>query len=176
MPPGSPTLADITTQHAARRDVLCSDGPSAHGHPLSLRKASQRDSSPCGSGVKWWLLKRNAIADSSGILNQLNLMIFRILRVGAVSAALFAPFLHAAQPWDSPFAADTHSILEAAARILPSEHPEVIVLLEDHRYSIHSDGRMGLRFDRPTRCAQNGFRPFAKCPIFNVLCSMGVSY
>jgi hypothetical protein len=69
-------------------------------------------------------------------------MIFRILRVAAASTALFTPFLSAAQPWDSPFAADTHSILEAAGRILPAEHPEVSILLEDHRYSIHSDGRM----------------------------------
>lgn len=62
-----------------------------------------------------------------------------------------AGFVWGGQPWDSAFFADTRVILAAASQIAPAEHPEVLILLDDHRYLVHSDGRIDLTFRRVYR-------------------------
>jgi tetratricopeptide (TPR) repeat protein len=61
--------------------------------------------------------------------------------------ALFATVLaHAAKPWDEPFSKDTAAILQSARAVTRSDNPDVVVLLEEHRYTVHSDGRTDLTF------------------------------
>jgi tetratricopeptide (TPR) repeat protein len=48
----------------------------------------------------------------------------------------------AAQPWDQAFAKDTRAIAEAAKQVNGLDNPEIVVLLEEHKYTVHSDGRI----------------------------------
>jgi hypothetical protein len=67
-----------------------------------------------------------------------------------------AGFVWGGQPWDSAFSSDTRGILAVASRISPAEHPEVLILMDDHRYFIHSDGRIDLTFRRVYRIEGSG--------------------
>ena len=55
---------------------------------------------------------------------------------------IFISTLAAQQPWDTAFQPDAKRIIEAASGITAAEHPEAVVLLEEHRYTIHADGRV----------------------------------
>jgi tetratricopeptide (TPR) repeat protein len=48
---------------------------------------------------------------------------------------------HAAQPWDTGFNKDTRAVMEAASRVVSPKDQSVVVLLEDHRYTIDREGR-----------------------------------
>ena len=49
--------------------------------------------------------------------------------------------------WDEPFAKDTAGILQAARSIARDDKPDVIVLLEDHRYVISRATTTSIRSD-----------------------------
>jgi hypothetical protein len=49
--------------------------------------------------------------------------------------------VHAAQPWDQPFATDTRAILDQAKTVRRGENPAAMVLLDEHRHMVRADGR-----------------------------------
>lgn len=53
-----------------------------------------------------------------------------------------APTSHAAQPWDTPFANDTHAIIQAARALSVPDDQSIVVLLEQHDYVISENGRI----------------------------------
>ena len=58
---------------------------------------------------------------------------------------LFAVYLlsaNAAEPWDNPFSSDTAELLRSARQLSVPEGQEVQVLLEEHRVSVTSNGRV----------------------------------
>jgi len=50
--------------------------------------------------------------------------------------------VHGAAPWDAPFSAEIKQILEASSHIAPADKAEVVIFVEDHRYSVKADGRI----------------------------------
>ena len=50
--------------------------------------------------------------------------------------------LNAAEPWDVPFNSDTAATLKAANAVTVEDQQPIVVLLEDHRFTIENDGRV----------------------------------
>src|SRR5581483_1321012 len=61
--------------------------------------------------------------------------------VSAVAVSLL-PSVQAAQPWDAPFKGEPGAIMQSAKQISSAENSEITILLDDHHYSVHSDGRI----------------------------------
>jgi hypothetical protein len=56
---------------------------------------------------------------------------------------LFTVIVHAAQPWDTPFAKDVRALLTAARAVsVPADSGGVIILLDEQRYTIDAAGRI----------------------------------
>src|SRR5437588_166120 len=53
-----------------------------------------------------------------------------------------SPSVRAAEPWDTPFAANPQAILEAAKRIPVPESQPVLILLEQHQIAVDEGGRI----------------------------------
>jgi hypothetical protein len=77
-----------------------------------------------------------------------------IPRLIVAALCLFAAMLRASQPWDVAFHANTGLILDAASHMPPSDEQDIFVLLEDHRYTIHADGRMDATIRKVYRIEQ----------------------
>ncbi|HEX3744720.1 MAG TPA: DUF3857 domain-containing protein [Bryobacteraceae bacterium] len=71
-------------------------------------------------------------------------MDIRRFPVWVASALAILPCAYCAQPWDEPFAKDTQAIAQAARAIVRTDNPGLIVLLDEYRYFVHSDGRADL--------------------------------
>ena len=69
-------------------------------------------------------------------------MKIRLLTLIAFNLAILPSPTFGAQPWDEPFAKDAKAIAQAARLIARPDHPELIVLLDEYRYTVHADGRM----------------------------------
>ncbi len=61
---------------------------------------------------------------------------------GVFAAIVLISGARAAQPWDTPFARDTASIVDAAKGVTAPEGQALVVLLDDQHYSIDSRGRV----------------------------------
>lgn len=61
--------------------------------------------------------------------------------VGIIAAAVLLPAVRASEPWDVSFAGDPKAIIEAAKRVGLTSKQGVVILLEDHRYSIDENRR-----------------------------------
>ena len=70
------------------------------------------------------------------------------------SALAIIPCARGAQPWDEPFSKDPRAIAAAAQQIKRPDNPGVIVLLDEYRYLIHSDGRTDLTHRKVYRVTQ----------------------
>jgi tetratricopeptide (TPR) repeat protein len=68
------------------------------------------------------------------------------IRLVACLGVVLATAANAAKPWDEPFAKDTNAILQAARAVTPPDNPAVVILLEEHRYAVHADGRTDLTY------------------------------
>ena len=75
----------------------------------------------------------------SKITARLTLEIKRIVMLAAL--VVMSSWAHAAQPWDTGFNKDTRAVMEAALRVVSPSDQSVVVLLEDHRYTIDREGR-----------------------------------
>jgi hypothetical protein len=64
------------------------------------------------------------------------------------------PAARAAQPWDEPFAKDTHAIIETARKVTVANNAGVIVLLDEQHYLVHRDGRTDNTIRRVYRIVQ----------------------
>lgn len=59
---------------------------------------------------------------------------------GVFTAVVLIPAVQAAQPWDVAFAHDTTAVVTAARAIDTADDDDIVILLEQHRYSIDSAG------------------------------------
>jgi hypothetical protein len=50
--------------------------------------------------------------------------------------------VQAAEPWDAPFTADTKAVQQAARAVLVADDQDIVILLQDHRFSIDATGRV----------------------------------
>ena len=60
----------------------------------------------------------------------------------ALGISSFAIGLFGAEPWEAAFAPDTAAILSAAQAVAVEDDPPVVVLLEEHAYTIDKQGRI----------------------------------